>query len=96
MTASCTNGGISVGSMDNLEVTENSRRHLEGKLNGGGTQVELSTTNGGVRLRAHDSVNTRTDTDARDDKDDAKEFKKEMKDNAKELKKELKETKTPE
>ncbi len=90
VSASCTNGGISVGSMDNFEVTEKSRRHLEGKLNGGGTEVELSTTNGGVRLRSHDAINTRTDTDARDDRDDAKELKKELKDNAKELKKELK------
>jgi Putative adhesin len=68
VSASCTNGGISVGSMDNFEVTEKSRRHLEGKLNGGGTEVELSTTNGGVRLRAHDAVNTRIDTDSDTDK----------------------------
>jgi hypothetical protein len=52
VTASCTNGGISVGSLDNFEVSEKSRRHLEGKLNGGGTAVELHTTNGGVRLRS--------------------------------------------
>ncbi len=70
VTASCTNGGISVGSLDNFEVTEKSRRHLEGKLNGGGTMVELHTTNGGVRLRSRDSINTRTDTDtAEKDKD---------------------------
>jgi hypothetical protein len=74
VSASCTNGGISVGSMDNFEVTEKSRRHLEGKLNGGGTEVELSTTNGGVRLRSHDSVNTRTDPDTDDkDKDERKD-----------------------
>jgi len=63
VTASCTNGGISVGSLDNFEVSEKSRRHLEGKLNGGGTSVELHTTNGGVRLRSRDTINTRTDTD---------------------------------
>ena len=84
VSASCTNGGISVGSMDNFDVTEKSRRHLEGKLNGGGTEVELSTTNGGIRLRSHDSINTRTDTDVRDD----------LKDDVKELKKDLKELKT--
>jgi DUF4097 and DUF4098 domain-containing protein YvlB len=63
VTASCTNGGISVGSLDNFEVSEKSRRRLEGKLNGGGTAVELHTTNGGVRLRSRDTINTRTDTD---------------------------------
>jgi hypothetical protein len=63
VTASCTNGGISVGALDNFEVSEKSRRRLEGKLNGGGTSVELHTTNGGVRLRSRDTINTRTDTD---------------------------------
>ena len=66
-----TNGGISVGSLDNFEVSEKSRRHLEGRLNGGGTEIELQTTNGGIRLRSRDTVNTRTDTDA-SDKDKSK------------------------
>ena len=52
VSASCTNGGINVGSLDNFDVTEKSRRRLEGKLNGGGTEVELRTTNGGIRLRS--------------------------------------------
>ena len=51
ITASCTNGGISVSGVK-LEISEQSRRHLEGKLNGGGTPIELRTTNGGVRLRS--------------------------------------------
>jgi Putative adhesin len=51
VSASCTNGGISVSGVK-LEVSEQSRRHLEGKLNGGGTPIELHTTNGGVRLRS--------------------------------------------
>ena len=63
VSASCTNGGISVGSLDNFDVTEKSRRRLEGRLNGGGTSIELQTTNGGIRLRAADTINTRTDTD---------------------------------
>jgi hypothetical protein len=50
ISASCTNGGISVSGVK-IEVSEQSRRHLEGKLNGGGTPIELHTTNGGVRLR---------------------------------------------
>jgi hypothetical protein len=69
VSASCTNGGISVGSLDNFDVSDKSRRHLEGKLNGGGTAIELQTTNGGVRLRSRDTINTRTDSDATD-KDD--------------------------
>jgi hypothetical protein len=70
VSASCTNGGISVGALDNFDVTEKSRRHLEGKLNGGGTIVDLQTTNGGIRLRSRDSVNTRTDTDTPDERKD--------------------------
>jgi DUF4097 and DUF4098 domain-containing protein YvlB len=62
VSASCTNGGISVGALDNFEVSEKSRRHLEGRLNGGGTPIELETTNGGIRIRSRDTVNTRTDT----------------------------------
>jgi DUF4097 and DUF4098 domain-containing protein YvlB len=67
--ASVTNGGISVGALDIFDVTEKSRRRLEGKLNGGGTPVELHTTNGSIRLRSRDTINTHTDTDSRDDKD---------------------------
>lgn len=66
VSASCTNGGITVGALDNFEVSEKSRRHLEGRLNGGGTPIELQTTNGGIRVRSRDSVNTRTDTDTVD------------------------------
>jgi DUF4097 and DUF4098 domain-containing protein YvlB len=51
LSATCTNGGISVSGVK-LEVSEQSRRRLEGKLNGGGTPIELHTTNGGVRLRS--------------------------------------------
>jgi DUF4097 and DUF4098 domain-containing protein YvlB len=51
VSASCTNGGITVGALDNFEVTEKSRRHLEGRLNGGGTAIDLQTTNGGIRVR---------------------------------------------
>ena len=70
MSASVTNGGINVGSLDNFEVTEKSRRRLEGKMNGGGTAVELHTTNGSIRLQSRDTIDTRTDTDSVDkDKD---------------------------
>jgi Putative adhesin len=51
VSASCTNGGIQVSPDLTLTVTEQSRRKLEGRLNGGGTPIELRTTNGGVRIR---------------------------------------------
>jgi hypothetical protein len=56
VSASVTNGGISLGSLDNFDVTEKSRRHLEGRLNGGGTAVDLHTTNGGIRLRSGSDI----------------------------------------
>lgn len=49
--ATCTNGGISVSGVK-MEMTEQSRRRVEGRLNGGGARVELTTTNGGVRIRS--------------------------------------------
>jgi hypothetical protein len=64
LSASCTNGGINVTALDKLEVTETSRRRLEGRLNGGGTPIELRTTNGGIRVRARESADAKTDTDA--------------------------------
>jgi DUF4097 and DUF4098 domain-containing protein YvlB len=48
--ATCTNGGISVSGIK-LEMTEQSRRRVEGKLNGGGAAIDLKTTNGGIRIR---------------------------------------------
>ena len=67
ISASCTNGGINVSSLDKLEVTETSRRKLEGRLNGGGTAIELRTTNGGIRVRARDrGAATRTDDERKD------------------------------
>lgn len=49
--ATCTNGGVSVSGVK-MEVTEQSRRRVEGKMNGGGVNIELRTTNGGVRIRS--------------------------------------------
>jgi len=60
LSASWTNGGINVSPDLNVEVSERSRRRLEGRMNGGGTPVELHTTNGGIRVR------TRTNVDAED------------------------------
>jgi hypothetical protein len=56
VSASCTNGGINVSGLDKLEISEQSRRHVEGKLNGGGTAIDLQTTNGGIRVRAREKT----------------------------------------
>lgn len=50
VTARSVNGGISVNGLSLELVGEQSRRRLEGKLNGGGARVNLETTNGGVRI----------------------------------------------
>jgi hypothetical protein len=48
--ARCTNGGISVEGLDLQIQGEQTRRRLEGKLNGGGARVTLETVNGGVKI----------------------------------------------
>ena len=54
VSASCTNGGISISGLK-METTESTRRRIEGKVNGGGSLIDLRTTNGGIRLRARSS-----------------------------------------
>jgi len=49
--ATVVNGGITVNGLK-LEVTEQSRRKLQGRMNGGGAPIELKTVNGGVRIRS--------------------------------------------
>jgi hypothetical protein len=65
LSASWTNGGINVSSLENLEVSEKSRRHFEATLNGGGTPIDLETTNGGIRIRPRDIATDTRDTDER-------------------------------
>jgi hypothetical protein len=48
--ASVTNGGISMDGLD-FAVSDKSRRHLEGTLNGGGSRIKLSATNGAIAVR---------------------------------------------
>ncbi len=60
--ASCTNGGINIGGLEKLEITDKSRRHVEGKLNGGGTSITLETTNGGIRVRSRDAAGGPTES----------------------------------
>jgi DUF4097 and DUF4098 domain-containing protein YvlB len=47
--ASCLNGRISIDGMK-LDGPEPTRRHLTGRLNGGGPKVSLDTTNGRVQI----------------------------------------------
>jgi len=47
---SVTNGGMSTSGLE-LAVSEKSRRHLEGTLNGGGSTIRLSATNGAIAVR---------------------------------------------
>lgn len=51
ISASITNGGIDTTGL-NLETTESSRRRLEGRLNGGGPQIRIEGTNGGIQISA--------------------------------------------
>ncbi len=67
LTATWTNGGVSYSDVK-LDVTEKSRRRLEARMNGGGTPIELHTTNGGIRIRNRSDAPSNTDTD--NDKDD--------------------------
>jgi Toastrack DUF4097 len=50
VSARCVNGGITVDGLELEIVGEQSRRRVQGRLNGGGVRVDLETVNGGVRL----------------------------------------------
>jgi hypothetical protein len=50
ITGRCVNGGISTADLSLEMVGEQSKRRLEGKLNGGGAHISLETVNGGVRI----------------------------------------------
>jgi putative adhesin len=49
ISARIVNGGISTGDLP-METTDSSRRHVEGRMNGGGAPVEVSGTNGGISI----------------------------------------------
>lgn len=51
ISASIVNGGIDAGDLT-IEGGESSRRHLEGRLNGGGARLQIQGTNGGIKLTA--------------------------------------------
>ena len=50
ISASITNGGIDTGGLE-LRTSESSRRRLVGTLNGGGPEIRIQGTNGGITLR---------------------------------------------
>jgi hypothetical protein len=50
VSAHVVNGGIGVENLKLETVGDQSRRRVEGRINGGGAHIELSTTNGGIRL----------------------------------------------
>jgi len=52
ISASISNGGIDAGGLPIESTGENNRRHLEGRLNGGGPRLEAEGVNGGISLSA--------------------------------------------
>ena len=52
VSASISNGGISTENLLLDASGENNRRHLEGRLNGGGPRLDIEGVNGGIRLLA--------------------------------------------
>ena len=55
--ARCVNGGISIDGVEVEVVGEQTRRRLDGKINGGGgARISMETVNGGVKIRSVDSA----------------------------------------
>ena len=51
LSASCTNGRIDISDVKVDATGEWTRRRVEGRINGGGTPIQLRTTNGRIRVR---------------------------------------------
>ncbi len=51
ISASVANGGIDAEGLP-VDATEKSRRRFEGRMNGGGPRIQISGTNGGIRIAA--------------------------------------------
>lgn len=58
ISARVTNGGINTSGLDLAVTGEQTRRRMDGTLNGGGARVSLETTNGGVRISNATSVDS--------------------------------------
>lgn len=52
LSARIMNGGIDTTGLDIETSGSSSRRHLEGRLNGGGPRIDIEGTNGGIRIGA--------------------------------------------
>ena len=55
LSANCRNGSITVDGLPFQAVGEQTRREVRGTINGGGPPIELTTTNGGIRIRGPSS-----------------------------------------
>jgi hypothetical protein len=55
LSATCRNGTIQVSGLPLDPFGEQTRRNVQGKLNGGGAPIELNTVNGSIRVRSHTS-----------------------------------------
>ena len=53
LNATWVNGGIRTNGL-NFDVRDSGKRHFEGRLNGGGTQITATTVNGGVAVSTGD------------------------------------------
>lgn len=72
VTATCTNGGIVVSPDIKMDIFDQTRRRLEGRLNGGGsTTIELHTTNGGVRIKPRGETTAEATDEGDSDSDKA-------------------------
>jgi DUF4097 and DUF4098 domain-containing protein YvlB len=69
VSAGWVNGGIKMSGLK-FEVRDESRRHFEGLLNGGGTPITLNTVNGGVSITSagEDVKQEQTDEGSRPEK----------------------------
>jgi hypothetical protein len=52
LTASVTNGKIDLGELELDPLGEQTARRVRGRLNAGGTPIDLSVTNGNIALKA--------------------------------------------
>ena len=69
--ATWVNGGIDTAGLD-FDIRDKGKRHFEGRLNGGGTQITATTVNGGVRIGTGSGQNADEDDDAGDKQDRVK------------------------
>jgi hypothetical protein len=52
LSAECRNGAVTVEGLTIEPSGEQSRRSVNGRLNGGGPPIDIETTNGAIRIRS--------------------------------------------